>query len=136
MLRMIMHGTVKWFSHERGYGFITDDCDKDYYFAVHDVVGADLPHSGDEVEFDAVKTARGMRAQGVRITSKVSRARGDERETCDHCGKKMVPRIISYQGAVQRSVCPYCGETHRRFAIPRFILVALAMIVVAILSEC
>lgn len=131
-----MRGTVKWFSHERGYGFITDERDKDYYFAVQDFVGADLPHAGDEVEFRSTSTDRGLRAHSVRITNKANRARGDERETCDSCGKKMVPRIISYQGAVQRSVCPYCGETHRRFAIPRFILVALAMVVVAILSEC
>jgi cold shock CspA family protein len=136
MLRMNMHGVVKWFSHERGYGFITDERDKDYYFAVHDVVGAELPYSGDEVDFDLAKTGRGLRAQRVRITRKASRGRGDERETCDHCGKKMVPRIISCQGAVQRSVCPYCGETHRRVAIPRFVLVGVVMIAVVILSEC
>jgi cold shock protein len=130
-----MRGRVKWFSYEKGYGFITDERAKDYYFAVRDLVGSDLPSSGDEVEFNAESTERGLRATNVRIT-KANPARGDERETCEHCGKKMVPRLITYQGQVQRSVCPYCGETHRRFAIPRFLLMILAIVAFAILREC
>ena len=32
-----MRGKVKWFSMERGYGFVTDEEARDHYFAVRDV---------------------------------------------------------------------------------------------------
>jgi len=34
-----MRGKVKWFSRERGYGFITDEQARDHYFSVQDVRG-------------------------------------------------------------------------------------------------
>lgn len=130
-----MRGQVKWFSYERGYGFITDERSHDHYFAVRDVLGADLPSAGDEVDFNPESTERGRRATNIRIT-KPNPDRRDERETCEHCGKKMIPRLITYQSEVQRSVCPFCGETHRRFVIPRFLLVILAIALVLIVREC
>jgi hypothetical protein len=27
----------------------------------------------------------------------------------------MVPRIITYRGSPQKSVCPFCGETYKTF---------------------
>ena len=36
----------------------------------------------------------------------------------------MVPRIITYHGAVQKSVCPFCGKTHKTFG-PCFIATAV-----------
>ena len=49
----------------------------------------------------------------------------DERETCDGCGKKMIPRIItgpplfrgqgSWTPVPKRSICPYCATTHKTF---------------------
>ena len=130
-----MRGQVKWFSYERGYGFITDERSQDYYFSVRDVLGSNLPSSGDEVEFKPESTERGLRATAVRIV-KANPRRGDEREECERCGKKMIPRLITYQGEVQRSVCPFCGETHRRFAIPRFLLVIVVIVLFVILREC
>lgn len=135
LLMIAMRGQVKWFSNEKGYGFVTDEHANDYYFAVRDVLGPDLPSSGDKVEFNTEGTERGLRATNVRVT-KANPARGDDRETCEHCGKRMVPRLITFQGEVQRSVCPFCGETHRQFASPRFGLVILAVVAFAILREC
>lgn len=46
-----MDGVVKWFSKERGYGFIYVSNVGDHYFHVSDVTGASLPHDGDLVTF-------------------------------------------------------------------------------------
>jgi cold shock CspA family protein len=130
-----MRGRVKWFSTERGYGFVTDEHASDYYFAVRDVVGSKLPRSDDEIEFSPERTERGLHATNIRI-AKENPAQADEREICAHCGKKIVPRLIVYQGEVRRSVCPFCGGTHRRFAIPRLVLVVLVLVAFAVLGKC
>jgi hypothetical protein len=49
----------------------------------------------------------------------------DDRETCGSCGKKMIPRIItgpplvhgqgSWTPVPKKSICPYCGNTHKEF---------------------
>jgi len=51
--------------------------------------------------------------------------REDDRATCQHCNRKMVPRIITgpplirpthgWTPVPKRSVCPYCGGTHMKF---------------------
>lgn len=45
-----INGIVKWFNHEKGYGFITSLKDKeDYYFNIKGIKGAKLPKAGDYV---------------------------------------------------------------------------------------
>ena len=54
-----------------------------------------------------------------------SQSSRDERETCGSCGKKMIPRIITGPPLVhghggwtpvpKKSVCPFCGNMHRKF---------------------
>ena len=81
--------------------------------------GADLPSSGDEVQFQSQDTNRGLRASAIQlITRSEDKRRGDERVKCGYCGRKMVPRILSYQGQVERSVCPFCAGTHCDFSPP------------------
>ena len=114
-----MEGKIKWFSAEKGYGFVTGSDGKDCYFAVRDVVGADLPGNGDSVTFEQRQGNKGPRASNVTITQKVSQqatSRGsDDRVTCPHCDKKMVPRIITDRGSLSKSVCPFCGGTYKDF---------------------
>jgi len=111
-----MRGKVKWFSKEKGYGFIFGDDEKDYYFNVKDLKGGELPEIGDIVDFKPAETKKGLRALEVEITSKSSKKETDDRVVCPHCGKKMIPRIITYRGSLEKSVCPFCGGTYQEFS--------------------
>lgn len=117
-----MDGKVKWFSEEKGYGYIVGEDDKDYYFNIREVKGADLPRNGDVVSFTPGQGNKGPRASAVTTISKAppknqtnTTPRHDDRVTCPSCLKKMVPRMITYNGSPSKSVCPFCGETYKEF---------------------
>jgi CspA family cold shock protein len=63
-------GTVKWFSDEKGYGFITpDDGGKDLYVHHSAIAGAgfkSLPE-GAKVEFEVQQGPKGPNAANVRV---------------------------------------------------------------------
>ena len=114
-----MEGKVKWFSTDKGYGFITGSDGVDRYFSVQDVVGATLPGNGDRVDFEHRAGKKGPRATGITIVARTTATsatqRTDDRVTCPHCSKKMVPRIITDRGSLSKSVCPFCGGTYKDF---------------------
>jgi CspA family cold shock protein len=64
-------GTVKWFSNERGYGFVIadDEADDSEYFVHYSYVemeGYKTLRAGQKVSFALVSTDRGIQAQEVR----------------------------------------------------------------------
>jgi len=114
-----MQGTVKWFSSEKGYGFITSEGDKDHYFNIRGIKGAALPSNGDSVQFDSKSGDKGPRAFNVTITAKAEPQNNrptDDRIKCPNCGKKIVPRMITYRGKPEKSICPYCAATVKTFS--------------------
>lgn len=64
-------GTVKWFGHQSGYGFITDSEDGTDFF-VH-YTGINSPdkfkmlEEGDIVTFDVIDTEKGRQAINVTV---------------------------------------------------------------------
>ncbi|MDE0099192.1 MAG: cold-shock protein [Truepera sp.] len=61
-------GTVKWFSNEKGYGFIARDDGGGDLFVHFSAIQADGYRSlneGDEVTFDVGEGAKGPQAQNV-----------------------------------------------------------------------
>ena len=110
-----MHGKVKWFSERDGYGFIVGDDGGGRYFNVRGVNGTDLPHNGDTVSFSDEDGKKGLRAVNVALVTQAERDPGAGRVTCRSCGKAMVPRLITYAGVPQNSLCPFCGRVYANF---------------------
>ena len=64
-----MKGPVKWFSAEKGYGFIEkeDGGDVFVHFSAIQADGFKTLNEGQQVEFDVVSGARGEQAANVRV---------------------------------------------------------------------
>lgn len=61
------HGTVKWFSEEKGYGFIQSDvAGKEYFVHATDLLG-DSISEGDRVEFETSQGQKGPEARNVKL---------------------------------------------------------------------
>jgi len=63
-------GTVKWFSEQKGYGFITpDEGGKDLFVHFSSIIGEGFRNleDGQQVEFEAAEGQKGPEAQSVRL---------------------------------------------------------------------
>ncbi|WP_150254219.1 cold-shock protein [Nocardiopsis deserti] len=63
------NGTVKWFSDEKGYGFITPESGSDLFvhFRAIESEGFKSLQEGQTVSFEAVQGQKGMQADKVRV---------------------------------------------------------------------
>jgi cold shock protein len=67
----LAEGTVKWFSNEKGYGFIAREGGDDV-FVHHSAINAEGYRSlteGQRVEFEVVEGQKGLQAANVQIVS-------------------------------------------------------------------
>ena len=62
-------GTVKWFSAEKGFGFIAREGEPDVFvhFSAIDMQGYRSLEEGQQVEFEVTKGPKGDQAQQVRL---------------------------------------------------------------------
>ena len=64
-----MKGTVKWFSEQKGFGFITPEDGSKDVFVHHSVIqmqGYKTLSENQQVEFDSVDSEKGPKASNVR----------------------------------------------------------------------
>ena len=64
-----MIGTVKSFNSRRGFGFITGEDGKDYFFHYSQLQmeGFKTAEVGQHVEYDEATTEKGLRANNIRF---------------------------------------------------------------------
>ncbi|MCM8791823.1 MAG: cold-shock protein [Candidatus Omnitrophica bacterium] len=63
-----MRGKVKWFSNQKGYGFITTEEGKDVFVHHSAILGEGYKtlNEGQEVEFDITTGPKGQQASNVK----------------------------------------------------------------------
>ncbi|MBS3740587.1 MAG: cold shock domain-containing protein [Candidatus Cloacimonetes bacterium] len=63
-----MKGSVKWFSKNKGYGFIVGEDEKEYFVHWKSVTGDGFKTlvQNEEVEFEAKETDKGLQAENVK----------------------------------------------------------------------
>lgn len=64
-------GKVKWFSGEKGYGFIARADGPDVFVHFSAIEGSGYRHldEGQDVEFEVVEGPKGLQAASVRVTT-------------------------------------------------------------------
>lgn len=70
-----IEGVVKWFSAEKGYGFIKQGDDQPDVFVHYTAIDASGYRSldeGDEVEFEITEGRKGMQASAVKVLRKAT----------------------------------------------------------------
>ena len=69
--RKVVVGTVKWFSNEKGYGFLSTAEGEDVFvhFSAIEMEGYKSLTQGQEVEFEVTDGPKGKQASNVRATS-------------------------------------------------------------------
>lgn len=67
----MLHGKVKWFAPQRGYGFIIGNDGKDYFVYFSDIVmeGYKTLSPDQEVTFDTKNTDKGIAACNVKVVT-------------------------------------------------------------------
>lgn len=80
-----MKGMVKWFSQEKGYGFIIVEGNQDYFFGVRDVIGVVLFVIGFQVIFILVIGFKGLKVIEIIIFLQFEYIVLDNKIKCFYC---------------------------------------------------
>ncbi len=117
-------GMVKFYSEEKGYGFIYHKYrQEDIFFHINDWKNPSVPCANDDVEFEIAEASKQGKEKAINIilvkssTEKKDEnfTKNDDRIICTGCKKKIVPRIITSKGSATHTMCPYCGEVIKKF---------------------
>lgn len=134
-----MKGMIKFYNKDKGFGFVVNENNQEYYFNHSVIPSGKIPNSGDIVEFKVDILSGRLPNQKVPIKemqildkhmSKSFKKRGnnglqhhDDRPTCPKCNRKATPRLVTLSGMPEKSLCPYCGGVIQQFMSPMGIVV-------------
>ncbi|AEE26491.1 cold-shock protein [Francisella hispaniensis] len=137
-----MQGTVKFYNKDKGYGFIySEESEKDFFFSINDWKNPTVPNGSDDVEFEVAQSKKGEKAISIKLLKSAEDKKqqqfnsNDSRITCPSCSRKIVPRMITYKGEPEKSVCPYCAaliKSFDNFTILPFLTIGIIVIIVLI----
>lgn len=66
---MYLEGIVKWYSNEKGYGFVSIDEGRDAFLHYSELekIGIKQINEGNELQYDLVETGRGYKAENISL---------------------------------------------------------------------
>ena len=124
-------GTIKFYSSEKGYGFIyIKHSREDMYFHINDWKNQTPPVINDDVEFETTISKGKFKAINIRVIKSSTEkkeenfAKNDDRVICPGCDKKIV-LVITDRETPMRSICPYCATEIVKFYKGCFIATAV-----------
>lgn len=104
-----MKGIVKWFSKDKGFGFVTCEDGTDYFLHCSEIKERGFtPEPKEPVEFNVKERDKGPAAVDVVFVNRKENESDDPRVECPGCKKKIRPNIRYYRGDIVGSICPYC----------------------------
>lgn len=117
-----MTGTIKFYNKEKGFGFIfCNELNNDIYFSISDWKMASVPNANDDIEFE-IYNGKKSKAINIKLlksatekNTKSSNHNLDDRIICPGCNKKIVPRMVTYRGEADKTLCPYCATVIKSF---------------------
>lgn len=143
-----MKGMIKFYNKEKGFGFVVGEDNEEYYFNHSVIPFGKMPNSGDMIEFDTNLNATGKHKNPEIATMNFLQKQqsinaNDGKVTCPHCQVRVLPRLTTYYGKAERSLCPLCGGTIRDFtginlSMPFLIIIAVVtgiMLIIMIASN-
>ena len=117
-------GKVVFYNKEKGFGFVNGFDGAKYFFGFRAIEGTWIPSPGDDVEFlVSSKEPRPGKAPEItrlRLQTNANDAESepdDGKLLCPHCGKRVVPRVVTYAGQPSASYCPLCGGLINDFPV-------------------
>jgi cold shock CspA family protein len=135
MREMQVRGTVKFYNSEKGFGFIYVEArNEDIYFKIGDWKNGSVPCGNDDVEFEIKDGKKGAFASEIKLVKSAESKKQqqkeqnkpqDDRIVCPNCKRKIVPRMITYRGDPDKTVCPYCATQIQSFGGYCFIATAV-----------
>ena len=134
-----MKGIIKWFSPEKGYGYIQSESNENHYFSLQALTQQITPHEGDQVEFTSYQGKKSLNAKEIKIIaeshstaySSLKKRNQEPKVLCIGCNRKMRPLLVYEEHIFKKdtylshSVCPYCSTTYEKIADDCFIASAV-----------
>jgi len=72
MVQKVIEGTVKWFSRDKGYGFIAGDDGHEYFVHSSALAPGTVIRDNDKVSFEPAEGEKGKQAKNVKLLQKGS----------------------------------------------------------------
>ena len=124
-----LEGTVTHFNSEKGFGFVKCRDGREFFFGFRVVEEKRFPRVGDKVQFLPSylepKPGKAPEIKRMRFAKLVpgevslqEDGLDDGMVRCPNCGKRVMPRVVTWRGSPESTYCPLCGGLIKQFIKP------------------